>query len=129
VVFLIMIGVRGLFADTGKVILLPSGDKVILEQVLGSGVVGKEIQAMPIADTSQYVHLQEASWTFRYTNGKKKTMFFFRFLCCIKNFMRFSLEFIEPVIVLALCYLMTIAELGKRDFVLESLQNNLSFSL
>ncbi len=68
----IMIGIRGLFADTGKVIHLPSGDKAILEQVLGSGVVGKAIPAMPIADTSKYVHLQEASWTFRYTSGKKK---------------------------------------------------------
>jgi hypothetical protein len=56
-------------------------------------------------------------------------MFFLRFLCCIKNFMRFSLEFIEPVIVLTLCHLMPIAELGKRDFVLESIQNNLSFGL
>jgi hypothetical protein len=72
VVVAIMIGIRGLFADTGKVIPLPSGDKAILEQVLGSGVVGKAIPAMPIADTSQYVHLQEASWTFRYTSGKKK---------------------------------------------------------
>lgn len=72
VVFMIMIGIRGLFADTGKVIPLPSGDKAILEQVLGSGVVGKAIPAMPIAYTSNYVHLQDASWTFRYTSGKKK---------------------------------------------------------
>lgn len=72
VVVAIMIGIRGLFADTGKVIPLPSSDKVILEQVLGSGVVGKAIPAMPIAYTSRYIHLQDASWTFRYTSGKKK---------------------------------------------------------
>ena len=72
VVVAIMIGIRGLFADTGKVIPLPSGDKVILEQVLGSGVVGKAIPAMPIAYASHYIHLQDASWTFRYTSGKKK---------------------------------------------------------
>jgi hypothetical protein len=71
-VFLIMIGIQGLFADTGKVIPLPGGDKAILEQVLGNGVVGKAIPAMPIAYTSQYIHLQDASWTFRYTSGEKK---------------------------------------------------------
>ena len=59
-------------AQSGKVIPMPSDDAKMLNELLGSDVVGKAVSAEPISDVSQHFPLKEGTRKYRFTNGKHK---------------------------------------------------------
>jgi hypothetical protein len=58
-------------AADGVVLPLPPADQQVLNAMLGPGVVGQALPSAPITDVSIYFPLQERTYTYQVTSGKK----------------------------------------------------------